>query len=93
MHLHLRGSHDGLWHPLPYGALKRRLHVCKARCSENCLPLSHYRAAHPYVRYARGCLERRSTTGHGSLRNLGRKWGLRSRKLLREKTGVFEALW
>ena len=50
---------DGLWYPLPYGALKRCLHVCKAtgRCPENCLPLSHYCATNSHLWYARRCLE------------------------------------
>ena len=80
---------DSLWYPLPYGALKRHLHVCRAtgRCPENCLPLSHLHAANPHVWYARRCLDRRRTTSHGNLQNLRRKWSLRSRKLLRERPG------
>ena len=80
---------DGLWYPLPYGALKRHLHICRAtgRCPENCLPLSHLCAANPHVWYARRCLDWCRTTGHGNLQNLRRKWSLRSCKLLQERPG------
>jgi len=80
---------NSLWYPLPYGALKRHLHVCRAtgRCPENCLPLSHLRAANPHVWYTRRCLDQCRTTGHGNLQNLRRKWSLRSCKLLQERLG------
>ena len=90
LHLHLRGRHDSLWHPLYHGALKRRLHVREAGRTKTGLSLSHS-AADPYIGDAGRGLEWHSAARHGGLRNLRRKWSLS--KWLLEKTVVIKALW
>ena len=88
LHLHLRGSHDSLRHPLHHGTWKWRLHVSEAGGTNDCLPLSHSRTTNPYTRYARRSLERRGSSCHGSLWHLRRKRSLRSRDLLQEEIGT-----
>ena len=73
LHLHLCGRHDSLGDLLHHWALKRRLHIRKARRTENRLPLSHSPTTDPNVGDARRSLVLRKTTCDRPLRDLRRK--------------------